>query len=127
MRLGISGVGVPNPTYKEIFKMRRKKSYIFTKKSHSNKAIFSTILGSISLISQIIVIYLAYLQAESGERGYGAAGLLMTLFAFAGLILGIIAAGEKERYKLFIVLGIVLNILALLGMGIILYAGVYYL
>jgi len=104
--------------------MKRKKSYIFTKKSHSNKAIFSTILGGISLISMAVVVYLSYLQAESGGREYGAAGLFMTLFAFTGLILGVLAANEKERYKLFIVLGIILNLLVLFGMGIIIYAGI---
>ncbi len=104
--------------------MKRKKSYIFTKKSHSNKAIFSTILGGISLVSMAVVVYLSYLQADNGGREYGAAGLFMTLFALIGLVLGVLAANEKERYKLFIVLGIVLNLLVLIGMGIIINAGV---
>ena len=38
----------------------RKKNYIFTNKKHSDKAIMSTILGIISLVSLGIVTYLSY-------------------------------------------------------------------
>ena len=38
----------------------RKKNYIFTNKKHSDKAIMSTILGVISLVSLGIVTYLSY-------------------------------------------------------------------
>lgn len=104
-----------------------KKNYIFTKKSHSNKAIFSTILGVISLLSEIIVVYMSYRNAHVTESQFGVAGLLISIYSLVGLIMAVYTTTEKERYKLFIVLGIVFNTLALFGMGIIMYTGVYYI
>ena len=43
----------------------RKKNYIFTNKKHSDKAIMSTILGMISLVSLGIVTYLSTAGAVS--------------------------------------------------------------
>ena len=49
----------------------RKKNYIFTNKKHSDKAIMSTILGIISLISMGIVTYLSYRGGGVMHGGYG--------------------------------------------------------
>ena len=47
------------------------------------------------------------------------------LFSLAGLILGVLAKLEEDKFYLFAWLGIVLNLLTLLGIAFILYAGVY--
>ena len=47
------------------------------------------------------------------------------LFSVTGLVLGIVTAMEKDRYRLFPSLGIVCNLLALLGIGFVVYAGMY--
>nr|WP_318684313.1 DUF6142 family protein [uncultured Acetatifactor sp.] len=103
----------------------KKKNFIFTNKKHSQKAIMSTILGIISVVSLCAVIYLTYLRDGNAENGYGVTALLAAIFSVAGLILGIIALREKDSYKLFPGLGIFFNLAALGGVSLILYLGVY--
>lgn len=101
----------------------KRKNYIFTNKKHSEKAIMATILGIISIVSMIIVIYLTYLKNGETTVGYGMTGVLATIFSLIGLCLGLVTIREKENYKLFPILGIILNVLVLLGMAFILYLG----
>lgn len=105
--------------------MGRKSGYIFTNKRHSNRAIMSTILGIISSLSLAAVIYLSSVQAGAIPGGYGVTGFLVAVFSVVGLILGIVTAAEKDRYKLFPFLGILFNVIALLGIGLVVYVGMY--
>jgi len=105
--------------------MAKKKNYKFTNKKHSDKAIMSTILGIISLISIVVVIYLTYARDGDATAGYGATGVLATLYSITGLIMGINTAREKELYRLFPWLGIILNVISLIIMGLIVYIGAY--
>lgn len=100
-----------------------RRNYIFTNKKHSHRAIMSTILGSISTISLVIVVYMTYQQNGEATVGYGVTGLLATLFSLTGLILGIVTVRNKEYYRIFPWLGIALNLLALGGISLILYVG----
>lgn len=101
----------------------RKKNYIFTNKKHSNRAIMSTILGGISLVSLGIVTYLSYSQGGVMHGGYGVTGALATIYSLIGLILGILTLREKDIYRIFPVLGTVLNVVALGGVSFLLYLG----
>ncbi len=101
----------------------KRKNYIFTNKKHSDKAIMSTILGMISIVSMGIVVYLAYSKGGEAPEGYGFTGLLATIFSIIGLVLGVNTVQEKESYRLFPWLGIILNLLSLGGIGLILYMG----
>ena len=103
--------------------MKKRKGYIFTNKKHSNRAVMATILGIISLASLGIVVFRAYLGDGETPVGYGFTGLLATLFSFVGLCMGIVTVTEKDYYRLFPVLGILLNLLALGSVSLILYAG----
>lgn len=91
----------------------KRKNYIFTNRKHSERAIMSMILGGISTCSLGIVIYLSYLKGGAVPISYGLTGLLAAVFSIVGLILGILTVQEAERFKLFPILGIVLNLLAL--------------
>lgn len=105
--------------------MTRTRGYIFTNKVHSQKGIMSTILGLLSLITLGTAVYLSYLhQGEPSER-YGTAAFLAAVFMIAGLILGAVSMTEKEKFMLFRVLGIVLNVLAFAVLSLILFAGAY--
>lgn len=105
--------------------MNRKGSYIFTSKKHPERGIMSTILGIISIASMAAAIYMTYMDGGNAKPQFGAVGLLVTIFAFAGIILGVLGKMEKERYYLFPWLGIVLNLLALVMVSMVLYAGAY--
>lgn len=105
--------------------MARKTNYIFTNKRHSNRAIMSTILGVISTVSLIMVVYLAYVKKGETPVNYGLTGLLVAIFSMTGLLLGIVTVRERDRYKLFPGIGILLNTVALFGIGLVVYAGMY--
>lgn len=105
--------------------MKKRPGYIFTNKSHSDKAIMSTILGIISTLSLIAIIYLTYVQEGVAPISYGLTGLFIMLFSLIGLILAIVTMIEKDIYKLFPSLGLCFNLVALIGIGIVIYAGVY--
>lgn len=105
--------------------MGKKNSYIFTNKEHTQKGIMSTILGVISLATLAYAIVMSYRQAGDIPTQYGAAAMLVMIFAFAGIILGVISKTERDKYYLFTYLGIGLNVLVLAVISVILYAGAY--
>ncbi len=91
----------------------KRKNYIFTNRKHSKRAIMSAILGVISNASLGIVLYLTYLREGAATPGYGLTGFLAAVYSIIGLILGVVAAQEQDTFKLFPVLGILLNLAAL--------------
>ena len=105
--------------------MERTKGYKFTNKKHPEKGIMSTILGLIALVSLACAVYQTYLAGGIAQTNMGVVGLLATIFAFVGVILGYIAKNETDIFPFFAYLGMVLNVLALGCVSVILYAGAY--
>lgn len=101
----------------------KNKKYIYTNKKHSQKAIMSVILGIISLGSVILVLWLTSRAGGEATNGYGMTGLLATLFSFVGLILGVLTVRENVYYRIFPILGVILNVLCLVCISMILYLG----
>ena len=91
----------------------KRKNYIFTNRRHSKRAIMAAILGIISNGSLAIVLYLSYLSGGAVPPSYGLTGLLAAVFSVTGLVLGVVAAGDRDSFKFFPVMGIVLNLAAL--------------
>ena len=60
---------------------------------------------------------------RSASARYGSACVLALLFAFIGIILGILGRLEKDRFYLFSYIGILLNLVAVGLVSLILYAG----
>ena len=73
----------------------------------------ATILGIISNGSLVIVLYLSYLSGGAVPLSYGLTGLLAAVFSMTGLILGVVAARDKDTFKFFPVMGTLLNLAAL--------------
>lgn len=105
--------------------MAKKNSYMFTNKQHTQKGIMSTILGVISLATLAYAVVMSYLRAGDIPRQYGAAAMLVMIFAFVGIMLGVVSKTERDKFYLFSYLGIVLNVLVLAVISVILYAGAY--
>lgn len=103
--------------------MKKKKNYIFTNKKNSKRAIMAVVLGVISLASLGIVVFMSGLYGGSAKVSYGFTGLFATAFSLTGLLLGVVTVQNKDYYRLFPVLGILLNLLALGAVSLILYAG----
>lgn len=105
--------------------MLKKNNFMFTTKEHTLKGIMATILGVISLVTIGYVILDSYRNAGAVPREYGAAAFLTMIFAFVGIILGVISKSERDKFYFFSYLGIVLNVLVLAALSVILYAGAY--
>lgn len=83
----------------------------------------AAILGVIANASIVLAVYLTYRNQGVARMQYGTVILLSLLFALTGLGLGIRSCLEKDIYRLFPVLGMVWNGIALLVGGFILYLG----
>ena len=105
--------------------MLKRKGYIFTNKEHTKKGIMSTVLGILSNITLGTAIYLSYIHKGAVSARYGAAALLAVIFMIVGMALGVWSTIEKEKFKLFTVLGITVNGVAFGVLSVILYAGAY--
>ena len=105
--------------------MARKKGYIFTNKNHSLKSIMAVILGILSIGTLVTAVYLSYQQGGVSSARYGAAAFLAVIFLTVGMGLSLYAMTEKDTFKFFPILGIVLNTAAIGALSLILYAGAY--
>ena len=98
------------------------RKYIFTNKKESKKGIMSAVLGIIALASLFFAVYETF---RNQGQALVVAALFALLFALAGVVLGIMSKMEEDRFYLFSYLGIILNLMAIAGIGFIIYAGVY--
>ena len=85
----------------------------------------STILGVISTASMVVVIYLSFLLRGETPISYGLTGLLALLMSVVGEVLGLVTVFERDRFKLFPIVGIVLNLAAIAIVAFVFYMGVY--
>lgn len=105
--------------------MLKSKGFIFTNKKHTQRGIMSTILGILASVTLGVAVYQSYLDKGMPSDKYGAAALLAIIFMLAGMVLGLWSTTEKEKFRLFTVLGIFVNILAFGMLSLILFAGAY--
>lgn len=83
---------------------------------HPKDGIMSVVLGLISFISLIVVLVFSYKNNGATSQN-GLSAMLATVFAFIGLLLGIISECHRDVYRFFPNTGIVLNVLSL-GIGV---------
>ncbi len=86
----------------------------------------SSVLGVISVISLVLVIWFSYRQGGEPSARYGAVCFLSLIFSVSGIILGVAGKMQKDSFYFFSYLGIALNVAALFLISAILYAGAYY-
>ena len=101
----------------------KKRKYIYTNKKHPTGAIMSVILGIISGVSMIAVVYLTYRAKGETIPGYGLTGLLAVIFSLIGFVLSAKSFQQKEAFRVYSVVGLILNLAVLLGVGGIVYLG----
>jgi hypothetical protein len=99
------------------------KKYIFTDKTNPRNGIMSFILGMIAVVSICISIHLTYRNNGQALVQYGAAVLLAFIYSLIGIILGIRSLKEPDIFRLFPILGIIFNAIAIIAAGAILYFG----
>lgn len=85
----------------------------------------STVFGVLSIITLGSSIYLSYLNKGEINMRHASAAVLAVVYMITGIILGVWSTIEREKFKMFTVLGIVTNVVAFCMLSIILYAGAY--
>lgn len=100
------------------------KGYIFTDKKNPKWGIMSTILGLVAGVSIGLAVHRTYLNRGTALMQYGAVVLLSMIYAVVGFILGIRSLMEQDIFRFFPIVGIFLNVLAVIAGGIIIYLGV---
>lgn len=103
---------------------KNKRKYIYSNKKHTEKGIFATILAVISFISLLAMVYLSFRNKGEAPGSYGAVAFLCTIFSGAGILIGLWGKTEEDKYYVFSHIGIVWNIINLLMVSGILYAGI---
>lgn len=80
--------------------MAKKMMYSFAEKKNPVNGIISTIMGTVSLVLVVAMIYTSYYMRGDAGIYAGAFGLSGMIFGLAGFIVGIISFSEKNiKYK----------------------------
>ena len=104
-------------------RMRRHGRYIFTDKKHPWRGIFSSEAGLFSLIFIFLSVTLSY-AGGTVSPGYATGLLIAFVLSAVGFVMGILSSREKDVYIIFPRTGIILNLIALLVLGGIIWLGV---
>ena len=88
--------------------------YMFTDNRHPEKGVMSTILGCISVGALACAVVFTYRDGGEAQLRYAAAALVAAIFSVIGFVLGIMSRFERDIFKLFPNLGIILNLLSII-------------
>ena len=87
---------------------------MFTDNRHPEKGVMSTILGCISVGALACAVVFTYRDGGEAQLRYAAAALVAAIFSVIGFVLGIMSRFERDIFKLFPNLGIILNLLSII-------------
>ena len=85
----------------------------------------STVLGIISASGAAYAVYATFKNGGMATEQLGSTGTIILLMSTVGVVLGFLSKSEPDHFYFFSHLGIILNILVLLFVSLILYAGAY--
>lgn len=87
---------------------RRRRTYKFTEKTHSKKAMISAGMAGVSQIMYFVFIYLSFKQAGMLSTYFGGFGVLAMGMSLAALIMALVTFKEEDSFPLYptIALGI---------------------
>ena len=100
-----------------------RKTYVYTNRTQSVYGIMSLVFGILSSVTFFFCFYESYLLQGEGVQRYAVCALLAIVFMIVGFVLGIISLLENNKFLLFRVLGIAMNVIAFFFLSAILYAG----
>ena len=93
--------------------MRRgRRSYKFTGKTHSKKAIALVVLALVTLITYVVFVYLSYQAAGQLSAYFGAFGVLAMIMAIVSMVLSITTLKEEDSFALFPRLAVAISLLS---------------
>ncbi len=87
---------------------------MFTDNRHPEKGVMSAILGCISVTTLAFAVVFTYRDGGQAQIRYAAAALVAAIFSVVGIVLGIMSRFERDIFKLFPNLGIILNLISII-------------
>jgi len=93
---------------------RRRRSYKFTEKTHSKRAIVSFGLAAVTLVTYFVFVYLSYEAAGQLSAYFGAFGVLAMLMAIVSVGLSVTTLKEEDSFALFPRMAMVTSVLSTL-------------
>lgn len=95
--------------------MRRgRRSYKFTGKTHSKRAVAMFALALLTLITYFVFVYLSFQSAGQLSAYFGAFGVFAMIVAIVSLVLSIITLKEEDSFMLFPRLAVITSLLSTL-------------
>lgn len=91
---------------------RRRRSYKFTEKSHSKRAIAAFAGAIVLLILYLVFVYLAYKGAGGLSTYYGSVGVMAMLLSVVLFIVSITSFGEEDSFQLYPRMALVTSMLS---------------
>lgn len=93
--------------------MRRgRRSYKFTEKKHSPRAIVSFALAVITLLTYFVFVFLSYQAAGQLSAYYGAVGVLAMLVAMISVGIAATTLKEEDSFAFFPRTALILSIIS---------------
>lgn len=93
---------------------KKRRSYKFTEKRHSKKAMVSSALAVMSLICYLVFIYLSYRAGGQLSAYYGGFGVLAMLVAVVALGLSFTTVKEENSFQFFPRMAVIISVLSTL-------------
>ncbi len=103
---------------------KKKRRYIFTSNSRSDKGIMASVCGLISMVSFILVMMIVLRAGGITGSRLGAVGFVSCLFSVAGIVLGIMSLVERDTFRFFPRLGFTVSLLSGICWGGVIYVGI---
>lgn len=91
---------------------RKRKSYKFTEKKHSKKAMLCSGIAVVSLLMYLIFIYLSYSAGGALSAYYGGVGVLVMDVALVALVMSFTTLKEENSFQLFPRMAVITSVLA---------------
>ena len=91
---------------------KKRRSYKFTEKKHSKKAIVVWLLAMLTLIAYLLFIFLSYKTAGQLSTYYGAFGVLTMLLAVVVMCVSFTTIKEEDTFLLFPRMAVATSVLA---------------
>lgn len=93
---------------------KRRRSYKFTEKTHSKKAMVSMGVSGASLLLYLIFTYLSYRCGGTLSAYYGSFGVLAMIMSVVALILTLPTLKEEDTFTFFPRIALALSVISTL-------------
>ena len=90
---------------------RQSRKYGQVKLKHSKKGCISCLIAGGSIVSLLLLIFIAYIKAGNAAAYLGVFGILLLLLSWVGIMFAIKGRREREKNYITCKIGLVCNIL----------------